>query len=110
MLVPADRAARAGAAADAVVAVLLAQPDGSVKLADVSAAMRTTAPPATCRCRSRAAAQRADDEVDADGSVSIDWQFAFGPRDAPLRLVGLRTETSVRWPTARAGARWSAPT
>ena len=46
VLVPAERAARAGAAADAVVAVLLAQPDGSLRLGDVSAAMAHACP--TC--------------------------------------------------------------
>ena len=55
VLAPADRSARSGAAADAVVAVLLGQPDGGVKLAEVSARWRTTAPRATCRCRSRGA-------------------------------------------------------
>jgi hypothetical protein len=34
--------------------------------------------------------------VNATGSVSVDWQFAFRPKDAPLRLVGLRTETTLR--------------
>jgi hypothetical protein len=35
-------------------------------------------------------------EVNATGSHSVDYQFAFRLKDAPLRLVGVRTETSIR--------------
>ncbi|HEY8972835.1 MAG TPA: hypothetical protein VIN75_01365 [Burkholderiaceae bacterium] len=97
VLVPADRAARAGAAADAVVAVLLAQPDGSLHLADVSGAMAHACP--TCDVQVQVARHTLSvetTEVTPTGSVSTDWQFAFRPKDAPLRLVGLRTETTVR--------------
>jgi len=97
VLVPADRAARAGAAADAVVAVLLAQPDGSLRLADVSGAMSHACP--TCDVQVQIARRTLSietTEVTPTGSVSTDWQFAFRPKDAPLRLVGLRTETTVR--------------
>ena len=97
VLVPADRAARAGAAADAVVAVLLAQPDGSLRLADVSGAMAHACP--TCDVQVQIAHRTLSvetTEITPTGSVSTDWQFAFRPKDAPLRLVGLRTETTVR--------------
>jgi len=97
VLVPADRAARAGAAADAVVAVLLAQPDGSLRLADVSGAMAHACP--TCDVQVQIARHTLSvetTEITPTGSVSTDWQFAFRPKDAPLRLVGLRTETTVR--------------
>jgi hypothetical protein len=97
VLVPADRGARAGAAADAVVAVLLAQPDGSLRLADVSAAMAHACP--TCDVQVQIARRTLSietTEVTPTGSISTDWQFAFRPKDAPLRLVGLRTETTVR--------------
>jgi len=96
VLVPADRAAHAGAA-DAVVAVLLAQPDGSLRLGDVSAAMAHACP--TCDVQVQIARRTLSietTEVTPTGSVSTDWQFAFRPKDAPLRLVGLRTETTVR--------------
>src|SRR5205814_6765366 len=97
VLVPADRAARAGAAADAVVAVLLAQPDGSLRLAEVSGAMAHACP--TCDVQVQIARHTLSIEttqVTPTGSVSTDWQFAFRPKDAPLRLVGLRTEATVR--------------
>ena len=97
VLVPADRAARTGAAADAVVAVLLAQPDGSVRLADVSGVMAHDCP--TCDVQVQIARRTLSVQttaVNATGSVSVDWQFAFRPKDAPLRLVGLRTETTLR--------------
>ena len=97
VLVPADRAARTGAAADAVVAVLLAQPDGSVKVGDVSGAMAHDCP--TCDVQvqiARRTLRVQTTDVNATGSVSTDWQFAFRPKDAPLRLVGLRTETTER--------------
>jgi hypothetical protein len=97
VLVPADRAARAGAAADAVVAVLLAQPDGSLRLADVSGPMAHACP--TCDVQVEIARRTLSvetTEVTPTGSVSTDWQFAFRPKDGPLRLVGLRMETTVR--------------
>lgn len=97
VLVPADRAARAGAAADAVVAVLLAQPDGSLRLGDVSGPMAHACP--TCDVQVQIARRTLSietTEVTPTGSVSTDWQFAFRPKDAPLRLVGLRTETLLR--------------
>ena len=97
VLVPADRAARTGAAADAVVAVLLAQPDGSVKVGDVSGAMAHDCP--TCDVQvqiARRTLRVQTTDVKATGSVSTDWQFAFKPKDAPMRLVGLRTETTER--------------
>ena len=96
VLVPADRAAHAGAA-DAVVAVLLAQPDGSLRLGDVSAAMAHACP--TCDVQVQIARRTLSietTEVTPTGSVSTDWQFAFRPKDAPLRLVGVRTETTLR--------------
>jgi hypothetical protein len=96
VLVPADRAAHAGAA-DAVVAVLLAQPDGSLRLGEVSAAMAHACP--TCDVQVQIARRTLSietTEVTPTGSVSTDWQFAYRPKDAPLRLVGLRTETTVR--------------
>ncbi len=97
VLVPADRAARTGAASDAVVAVLLAQPDGSVRLADVSGAMAHDCP--TCDVQVQIAHRTLrvqTTDVNATGSVSMDYQFAFKPKDAPLRLVALRTETTQR--------------
>ncbi|MFL6678996.1 MAG: hypothetical protein ACJ8IK_11695 [Burkholderiaceae bacterium] len=97
VLVPADRTARPGAAADAVVAVLLAQPDGSLRLGDVSAAMAHACP--TCDVQVQIAHRTLSietTEVTPTGSVSTDWQFAFRPKEAPLRLVGVRTETTVR--------------
>ena len=97
VLVPADRAARTGAAADAVVAVLLAQPDGSVKVGDVSGAMAHDCP--TCDVQVQIARRTLTVQttaVDATGSQSVAYQFAFRPKDAPLRLVGVRTETAVR--------------
>jgi hypothetical protein len=97
VLVPADRGARAGAGADAVVAVLLAQPDGSLRVTDVSAAMAHACP--TCDVQVQIARRTLSietTEVTPTGSVSTDWQFAFRPKDAPLRLVALRTETTVR--------------
>jgi hypothetical protein len=97
VLVPADRAARPGAAADAVVAVLLAQPDGSVQLAEVSGAMAHGCP--TCGVQVQIARRTLEvqtTDVSASGSVSTDYQFAFRPKDAPLRLVTLRSETTVR--------------
>jgi len=97
VLVPADRAARAGAAADAVVAVLLAQPDGSLRLADVSGAMAHACPACDVQVQiARHTLSIETTQVTPTGSVSTDWQFAFRPKDAPLRLVGLRTETTVR--------------
>ena len=97
VLVPADRSARTGAAADAVVAVLLAQPDGGVRIADVSGVMAHDCP--TCDVQVQIARRTLSVQttsVNATGSVSVDWQFAFRPKDAPLRLVGLRTETTLR--------------
>ena len=99
VLVPADRAARTGAAADAVVAVLLAQPDGSVKVSDVSGTMAHDCP--TCDVQvqiARRTLRVQTTDVNATGSVSVDYQFAFKAKDAPLRLVGLRTETTQRAP------------
>jgi hypothetical protein len=96
VLVPDDRAAHAGAA-DAVVAVLLSQPDGSLRLGEVSAAMAHACP--TCDVQVQIARRTLSietTEVTPTGSVSTDWQFAYRPKDAPLRLVGLRTETTVR--------------
>ena len=97
VLVPADRGARTGAAADAVVAVLLAQPDGAVRLADVSGVMAHDCP--TCDVQVRIARHTLSVQttsVNAAGSVSVDWQFAFRAKEAALRLVGLRTETTLR--------------
>ena len=97
VLVPADRAARPGAAADAVVAVLLAQPDGGVRLAEVSGAMAHDCP--TCGVQvqiARRVLSVQTTDVSATGSVSTDYQFAFRAKDAPLRLVALRSETLVR--------------
>jgi hypothetical protein len=97
VLAPADRNARSGAAADTLVAVLLGQPDGSVKLGDVSGTMAHDCP--TCDVQVQIARRTLTvqtTEVDATGSQSVAWQFAFKTRDAPLRLVGMRNETSVR--------------
>jgi hypothetical protein len=97
VLVPADRAARMGAASDALVAVLLAQPDGGVKLAEVSGAMAHDCP--TCDVQvqiARRTLRVQTTDVNATGSVSVDYQFAFRPKDPSLRLVGLRTETTRR--------------
>ena len=97
VLVPADRTLRAGAAADAVVAVLLAQPDGSLRVADVSGAMAHDC--ATCDVQVRIARHALDvqtNDVGAGGSVSVDYQFGYRPNDASLRLVALRTETATR--------------
>ncbi len=99
VLAPADRAARAGAAADTVVAVLLGQPDGSMKLADVSGAMAHDCP--TCDVAVQVARRVLTVQttaVDAAGSRTVDWQFAFRPKDAPLRLVAVRSETTQRTP------------
>ena len=97
VLAPADRNARSGAAADALVAVLLGQADGSVRLADVSGAMAHDCP--TCDVQVQIARRTLTVQttaVDATGSQSVAYQFAFRPKDAPLRLVGVRTETAVR--------------
>ena len=97
VLVPADRGARSGAAADAVVAVLLGQPDGSVKLADVSAPMAHDC--ATCDVQVQIARRMLTvqtTEVNATGSQSVAWQFASRSRELPLRLVAVRDEASVR--------------
>jgi len=97
VLAPADRNARSGAAADTLVAVLLGQPDGSVKLGDVSGTMAHDCP--TCDVQVQIAHRTLTvqtTEVGATGSQSVAWQFAFKTRDAPLRLVGMRNETSVR--------------
>jgi len=97
VLVPADRAARAGGAADAVVAVLLAQPDGSVRLGDVSGAMAHDC--ATCDVQVQIARRTLSvqtSDINATGRTSVDYQFAFKPKDQPLRLVGVRTETTQR--------------
>jgi hypothetical protein len=97
VLVPADRAPRPGAAADAVVAVLLAQPDGGVRLAEVSGPMAHDCP--TCGVQVQIARRMLTvqtTDVSAGGSVSTDYQFAFRPREAALQLVALRSETLVR--------------
>jgi hypothetical protein len=97
VLVPADRSARSGAADDAVVAVLLGQPDGSVKLADVSAPMAHDC--TTCDVRVQIARRTLTvqtTEVSATGSQSVAWQFASRSRETPLRLVAVRDEASVR--------------
>ena len=97
VLVPADRADRTGAASDAVVAVLLAQPDGSVRLSDVSGTMAHDCP--TCDVQvqiARRTLRVQTTDVNATGSVSVDYQFAFKAKDTPLRLVALRTETTLR--------------
>jgi len=97
VLAPADRGARSGAASDAVVAVLLGQPDGSVKLADVSAPMAHDC--ATCAVQVQIARRQLTvqtTEVSATGSQSVAWQFAARTREAPLRLVAVRDEASVR--------------
>jgi hypothetical protein len=97
VLAPADRNTRAGAAADAFVAVLLGRPDGGVQLADISGTMAHDCP--TCDVQVQIAHRTLTvqtTEVDATGSQSVDYQFAFRPKDAPLRLVGVRTETSTR--------------
>lgn len=107
VLVPAGRAAaRPGAAADAVVAVLLAQPDGGVRLADVSGAMAHDCP--TCGVQVQIARRTLSvqtTDVNATGSVSTDYQFAFRPRDTGLRLVALRSETTMRAADGRAKRR-----
>jgi hypothetical protein len=92
VLVPADRAARPGAATDAVVAVLLAQPDGGVRLADVSGAMAHDGP--TCGVQvqiARRVLSVQTTDVNATGSVSSDYQFALRAKDTSLRLVALRS-------------------
>jgi hypothetical protein len=97
VLAPADRTARSGAAADAVVAVLLGQPDGSVRLAEVSAPMAHDCP--TCDVQVQIARRLLTvqtTEVSATGSQSVAWQFASRSRDLPLRLVAVRDEASVR--------------
>ena len=97
VLAPADRDARRGAASDTLVALLLGQPDGSVKLADVSGTVAHACP--TCGVQVQIAHRTLvvqTTEVDAAGSQSVDYQFAFRPKDAPLRLVGVRSETAVR--------------
>ena len=97
VLAPADRSARPGAAADAVVAVLLGEPDGSVKLADVSAPMAHDCP--TCDVQVQIARRTLTVQttaVNATGSQSVAWQFAARSREAPLRLVAVRDEASVR--------------
>jgi hypothetical protein len=35
-------------------------------------------------------------DISATGSVSTDYQFAFKPKDTALRLVALRSESTVR--------------
>jgi hypothetical protein len=97
VLAPADRPARTGAASDALVAVLLAQPDGSMKLGDVSGTLAHDCP--TCDVQVRIERRTLivqTTAVDAAGSQSVDYQFAFRPRETPLRLVGVRTETAIR--------------
>ncbi|MEO5690392.1 MAG: hypothetical protein ABIR54_23780 [Burkholderiaceae bacterium] len=97
VLVPADRSARSGAATDAIVAVMLGQPDGSVKLADVSAPMAHDCP--TCDAQVQIARRTLTvqtTEVNSTGSQSVAWQFASRSRDLPLRLVAVRDEASVR--------------
>ncbi|MEP6505507.1 MAG: hypothetical protein ABJD97_19385 [Betaproteobacteria bacterium] len=97
VLAPADRPARTGAASDALVAVLLAQPDGSMKLADVSGTLAHDCP--TCDVQVQIARRTLivqTTAVDSAGSQSVDYQFAFRPRELPLRLVGVRTETAIR--------------
>lgn len=97
VLAPGDRNARSGAAADTRVAVLLGQPDGSVRLGDVSGTLAHDCP--TCEVQvqiARATLTVQTTAVDAAGSRSIAYQFAFKAKDAPLRLVGMRNETSVR--------------
>ena len=97
VLAPADRSARSGAAADAVVAVLQGQPDGSMRLADVSAPMAHDCP--TCDVQVQIARRLLTvqtTEVSATGSASVAWQFASRYRDAPLRLVAVRNEALVR--------------
>jgi hypothetical protein len=97
VLAPADRVARAGAATDTVVAVLLGQPDGGLKLAGVSGVMAHDCP--TCNVEVQIARRQLTVQttaVDAGGSRTVDWQFAFRPKDAPLRLVAVRAETTQR--------------
>ena len=97
VLAPADRAARSGAAADAVVAVLLGQPDGSLRLGDVSAPMAHACP--TCDVQVQIARRLLTvqtTEVSATGSQSVAWEFAARSREGPLRLVAVRDEASVR--------------
>jgi hypothetical protein len=97
VLAPADRSARSGAAADAVVAVLLGQPDGSVRLTDVSAPLAHDCP--TCDIQvsiGRRTLTVQTTEVSATGSQSTAWQFASRSREAPLRLVAVRDEAWVR--------------
>ena len=97
VLAPADRAARSGAAADAVVAVLLGQPDGSLRLGDVSAPMAHACP--TCDVQVRIARRLLTVQttaVSATGSQSVAWEFAARSREQPLRLVAVRDEASVR--------------
>ncbi|MBC7665683.1 MAG: hypothetical protein H7276_18160 [Caulobacter sp.] len=97
VLVPADRAARPGAAADAVVAVLLAQPDGGVRLADVSGGMAHDYPTWGVQVQiARRVLSVQTTDVNATGSVSTDYQFAFRTKDTSLRLVALRSETTRR--------------
>ncbi len=97
VLAPADRPARTGAASDALVAVLLGQPDGSMKLADVSATLAHGCPTCDVQVRiARRALVVQTTAVDAAGSQSVDYQFAFRAKDAPLRLVAVRTETAIR--------------
>ena len=97
VLAPADRSARSGAAADAIVAVLTGQPDGSVRLADVSAPMAHDC--STCDVQVQIARRLLTvqtTEVSATGSQSTAWQFAARTRETPLRLVAVRDEASVR--------------
>jgi hypothetical protein len=99
VLAPADRTARPGAAADTVVAVLLGQADGSVRLADVSAPMAHDCP--TCDVQvqiQRRLLTVQTTAISATGSESVAWRFASRSRETPLRLVAVRDEASVRSP------------
>jgi hypothetical protein len=89
----------AGADADVTLALLLAQPDGSLKLASTSG-------PMTHACRgcdvqvliAHKALVVQTTATDGAGTHIVGWQFVASPKDKPgaLRLVGVRTVLSSR--------------
>jgi hypothetical protein len=89
----------AGADADTLLALLVAQPDGSLKLGAASGSLSRA-----CRgCEVQVQiAHRAlvvqTTAVDAAGTHIVGYQFAAGPKDRPgaLRLLGVRTVLAQR--------------
>ena len=89
----------AGADADTTLALLVAQPDGSLKLGALSGSLSRA-----CRaCDVQVQiAHRAlvvqTTAVDSAGTHIVGYQFAAGPKDKPgmLRLVGVRTVLAER--------------